>query len=104
MEIPLIRGGSRYLCGIKGSEDNFSKAGISPSLVQQMFGLIGRFCSMKPDTYETCLIAALCATSPDRGVKNQTDYKILSNIQVSLNHVGSQKTLDLVPFELKFTV
>ena len=62
--------------------ENFAKAGISPSLVEQMFGLIGRFVQMQPDTYETCLIAALCATSPDRGVRNQTDYKILSNIQV----------------------
>ena len=83
MEIPLVRGGSRYLCGISGNEENFAKAGISPSLVEQMFGLIGRFVQMQPDTYETCLIAALCATSPDRGVRNQTDYKILSNIQVN---------------------
>lgn len=84
MEIPLVRGGSRYLCGITGNEENFAKAGVSPSLVEQMFGLIGRFVAMQPDTYETCLIAALCATSPDRGVRNQTDYKILSNIQETI--------------------
>ena len=87
MEIPLVRGGSRFLCGISGNEENFAKAGVSPSLVEQMFGLIGRFVAMQPDTYETCLIAALCATSPDRGVRNQTDYKILSNIQVSFFNV-----------------
>jgi len=84
MEIPLVRGGSRFLCGISGNEENFAKAGVSPSLVEQMFGLIGRFVAMQPDTYETCLIAALCATSPDRGVRNQTDYKILSNIQETI--------------------
>ena len=93
MEIPLVRGGSRFLCGISGNEENFAKAGVSPSLVEQMFGLIGRFVAMQPDTYETCLIAALCATSPDRGVRNQTDYKILSNIQVSFFNVKTWKIL-----------
>lgn len=83
MEIPLIRAGSRFLCGIKTQEDQFNKTGLSPKLIGQMFELVGGFCKMRPDSYETCLIAALCATSPDRGIRNATDYKILSNIQVS---------------------
>ena len=82
MEIPLIRAGSRFLCGIKTQEDQFNKTGLSPKLIGQMFELVGGFCKMRPDSYETCLIAALCATSPDRGIRNATDYKILSNIQV----------------------
>lgn len=84
MEIPLIRAGSRFLCGIKTQEDQFNKTGLSPKLIGQMFELVGGFCKMQPDSYETCLIAALCATSPDRGIRNATDYKILSNIQETI--------------------
>ena len=82
MEIPLIRGGSRFLCGIQSQEDQFKKSGLPDELINNMYGLIGRFIHMRPDNYETCLLAALVATSPDRGIQNQTDYKILSNIQV----------------------
>ena len=47
-----------------------------------MFSIVGDYIAIRPDSYETALVAALAATSPDRGISSTIDYKILSNIQV----------------------
>ena len=88
MEIPLIRSGSRSLSGIPPNRVQFEGTGLRNWVIEHMFALIDDF-SMKlqPDSYETALIAALAATSPDRGISSAVDYKILSNIQVQCSLV-----------------
>ena len=82
MEIPLIRSGGRALIGIPPARGNFESLGLSKKLFQSMFDCVEKYIRIHPDSYEAALIAALAATSPDRGITSAVDYRILSNIQV----------------------
>ena len=82
MEIPLIRSGGRALIGIPPARGAFEGLGLSKKLFQSMFDCVEKYIRIRPDSYEAALIAALAATSPDRGITSAVDYRILSNIQV----------------------
>lgn len=82
MEIPLIRSGGRHLIGITPARAQFEKVGMSKRLCDQMFGMVDSYTTINPDSYESALLTALAATSPDRGISCSVDYRILSNIQV----------------------
>jgi hypothetical protein len=85
MEIPLIRSGSRSLSGIPPNRGQFEGTGLRDWVIEDMFAIIEDFSiKLHPDSYETALIAALAATSPDRGISSAVDYKILSNIQETI--------------------
>lgn len=85
MEIPLIRSGSRSLSGIPPNRGQFEGTGLRDWVIKDMFAIIEDFSiKLHPDSYETALIAALAATSPDRGISSAVDYKILSNIQETI--------------------
>lgn len=85
MEIPLIRSGSRSLSGIPPNRGQFEGTGLRDWVIEHMFAIIEDFSiKLHPDSYETALIAALAATSPDRGITSAVDYKILSNIQETI--------------------
>ena len=84
MEIPLIRSGGRALIGIPPARGAFEGLGLSKKLFQSMFDCVEKYIRIRPDSYEAALIAALAATSPDRGITSAVDYRILSNIQVRL--------------------
>ena len=86
MEMPVMRGASRQSCGllVDKNAEQFGRAGVSTQVLHHAFDIVKRFLAMEPDTYETCLIAALCATSPDRGIDHHTDYKILASIQETI--------------------
>ena len=83
MEIPLIRSGGRALIGIPPARQNFESLGLSKKLFESMFDCVEKYIRIHPDSYEAALIAALAATSPDRGITSAVDYRILSNIQVT---------------------
>ena len=83
MEIPLIRSGCRLLMGITPPKESFAKAGLDMSVCNKMFDIVNDYSKISPDSYESALLTALAATSPDRGIASAVDYKILSNIQVS---------------------
>jgi len=84
MEIPLIRSGGRALIGIPPARTQFERLGLSKRICEQMFSIVGDYIAIRPDSYETALVAALAATSPDRGISSTIDYKILSNIQETI--------------------
>ena len=96
MEIPLIRSGSRSLSGIPPNRGQFEGTGLRDWVIEDMFAIIEDFSiKLHPDSYETALIAALAATSPDRGISSGVDYKILSNIQVQCSLMTRDKRLYL---------
>lgn len=84
MEIPLIRSGGRHLIGITPARAQFEKVGMSKRLCDQMFGMVDSYTTINPDSYESALLTALAATSPDRGISCSVDYRILSNIQETI--------------------
>ena len=96
MEIPLIRSGSRSLSGIPPNRGQFEGTGLRDWVIEHMFAIIEDFSiKLHPDSYETALIAALAATSPDRGISSAVDYKILSNIQVQCSLMTRDKILSI---------
>ena len=89
MEISVLRYADRYkedLNEILDAEtDKFlATIGISEKLRQQVAMLMMEFNALNLDHYEVALVAALCATSPDRGIREPYDYKVLSTTQVIL--------------------
>ena len=87
MEIPVLRYASRYRYDLgdvltENNENLTAGVGISKKLRNQVICLMIDFNQLNIDTYEEALIAALCATSPDRGIKESFDYRILSATQV----------------------
>ena len=56
--------------------------GISSVAQQEVVRLIIEFNRLGLDSYEQSLMAAICATSADRGVTDKFDYAVLSATQV----------------------
>lgn len=89
MEIPVLRYASRYRYDLgdvltENNENLTAGVGISKKLRNQVICLMIDFNQLNIDTYEEALIAALCATSPDRGIKESFDYRILSATQETI--------------------
>ena len=65
--------------------------GISEKMKRDIFSLMVEFNQLDLDMYETALVAALCATSPDRGIQENFDYRILAATQVKYFHRCTNK-------------
>jgi len=96
MELPVLRYASRYEFELnevvsEHADDLCAKVGVSKKLRNQVICLMLEFAQLQLDPYEQALIAALCATSPDRGISDTFDYRILTAAQVYMGLIANIK-------------
>jgi len=91
MEIPVMRYANRYKSNLPMlfEQDQLTGQGIgiSDKMKREIFSLMVEFNQLDLDTYETALVAALCATSPDRGIQENFDYRILAATQETIMEI-----------------
>ena len=90
-EVPLIRYASRHFNQADGNRDLswniaatkelLAACCISPSLIGRIVDMMLMFSQLRLDQFETALVVVICAVSPDHGLRNQSDYRMLSIVQ-----------------------